>query len=131
MINYNDPIYILVKIFENTHPDKKAQIDFVSDMKKNTNAYGETCWADDGNVYIQIDIETPMNGLIEVLAHELAHLAVGADAEHNKEWENEFRKLGERLNQAMELIGSRGISMNAAVSDVAPRGNILSKRSDK
>lgn len=112
MIHYNDPIYVLIKIFESAYPDKKAQIDFVADLKKNTHAYGETCWAEDGNVYIQIDIQTPMYGLIEVLGHELAHVAVGADAAHNAEWEKEFNYLNQEFNKVMKSVLDDGVSIH-------------------
>lgn len=72
-------------------------------MHKSSKAYGETVWNDEG-IFIQIDCETPMVGVVEVLAHELAHVAAGHSNAHNDVWKNEFDYINQKYNEMMGKI---------------------------
>jgi len=103
MITYVDPIRILIELFEKKYPDKDCMVIFVNGINEQDGAYGETCWADDG-IYIQVDCGISMTGVVEVLAHELAHVAAGADEAHGGKWENEFDSLNILFNNTMEKL---------------------------
>lgn len=76
---------------------------------------GTTEWAEngDGTAIVQVDVRLPMAGVVEVLAHELAHVAAGLDAEHGPEWQDAF----ERIRVAYcERIESQDESLDEVVS---------------
>lgn len=101
MIKYIDPVKKLISIFEKGHPDINAQVDFVTgiDHKK---FLGETCFADDGKIYVQVSINQTMIQIVDVLAHELAHVGAGPAADHGEKWQLEYDELNRRFNDEME-----------------------------
>jgi hypothetical protein len=55
------------------------------------NAYGVTVFPDDGSrPQIFLSLKLPLEGLAEILAHELAHVIIGHEEEHSAEWEKAF-----------------------------------------
>jgi hypothetical protein len=104
VIKIINPIQLVIDIVIDKYPDVNCSIEFVKDLFEKTKAYGETCWTDDG-IYVQIDINTPFVGVIEVLAHELAHVAVGYDEEHGDKWKQVFDSIHADFNDRMlELL---------------------------
>lgn len=56
--------------------------------------YGETFWpADGGRTLVHVAVGIPMEAVIEVMAHELAHVAAGPDADHGPAWEEAFEQI--------------------------------------
>lgn len=107
MIKYIDPIKTIINIFEKKYPNQECTVEFVIGMHKSSKAYGETVWNNEGT-FIQIDCETPMVGVVEVLAHELAHelahVVAGFDNGHNHVWKKEFNDIHKKYNEFMEKI---------------------------
>lgn len=103
MVKYIDPIKTVIDIFEKKYPHQECIVEFVIGMHKSSKAYGETVWNDEG-IFIQIDCETPMTGVVEVLAHELAHVAAGHDNGHNHIWKKEFDDIHKKYNEFMEKL---------------------------
>ncbi|WP_378773978.1 hypothetical protein [Methylopila musalis] len=53
--------------------------------------FGETFFPDDGSrPVVQVAVGIPLEGSIEVMAHELAHVVAGHDAGHGPAWEAAF-----------------------------------------
>lgn len=50
---------------------------------------------DDGTPSIQIDIDCPIRHAVEVLGHELAHVAAPHDENHGPDWEAAFAAIHE------------------------------------
>ena len=108
MINFLNPFALVVDIFKGMYPDKSCEITFCQEMYKKSKAYGETFFPDDKSTpLVSIEIDMPVIGAIEILAHELSHVAVGEGKGHGKEWEkvfdnifNEFNKRGEEHNKS-------------------------------
>lgn len=65
--------------------------------------YGLTDFADDGSVAVFVKPSLEVADAVEVLAHELAHVAVGVEHDHDEVWQEAFDKIFEEYNR----IGSQ------------------------
>lgn len=63
--------------------------------------FGSTTFPDDGIPLIDINPELTVCNAVEILAHELAHVIAGADAEHGRQWNSVFDEINERYNGLM------------------------------
>ena len=106
MLFENSPFNILNTVFKNLYPNKRYRAFFDFEMKDENGeqVFGATQFNEDDVPYIFIDVGLSIKDAIEIFAHELAHVAVGIDNGHGKEWEiaffdiqEEYNKLGEKL----------------------------------
>lgn len=107
----NNPIDVLLEIFEENYPNESKQINQImfADFKGKNLAvtqFYENAMAD---IYIKAHrgiFKKPMalEQITELLAHELAHIIVGIENEHNDKWENAFEDLHKKLQHRMEKI---------------------------
>ena len=88
----NDPFVRVYEVFRQLYPDKDCRCFWTDDLE---DAYGVTQFYDDSRSIPEIFISTdlPVKHAVEILAHELAHVAVGADADHGESWENAFEAI--------------------------------------
>ena len=87
----NDPFRMLTKIFNKKWPQRKIVIQFDPRMGKDEEApFGETIFPNDESEEILINISTNISfeDMVEILAHELAHVATGIEGGHTKDWED-------------------------------------------
>ena len=61
--------------------------------------YGLTDFADDGSVAVFVKPSLEVADAVEVLAHELAHVAVGIEHDHDEVWQEAFDKIFEEYNR--------------------------------
>jgi hypothetical protein len=86
-----DPVRLVLEVSECLWPEMECTVQYVSGLHDGEDAYGATDFPDDGSTpRIQIDTCTPIEAAVEILAHELAHVAAGPDAEHGEDWERAF-----------------------------------------
>ncbi|MGG1157490.1 hypothetical protein ABE237_00730 [Brevibacillus formosus] len=106
----NNPFYFIIRAFEELYPDKtRVVIQFV-DMEHidkesiDETGYGLTFFPDEENepVHVYVDIKLQVKDAAEILAHELAHVAVGAEADHNELWEKSFDDIYKRSQNMYE-----------------------------
>ena len=62
-------------------------------------ANGLTDFADDGSVAVFVKPSLEVADAVEVLAHELAHVAVGVEHDHDEVWQEAFDKIFEEYNR--------------------------------
>lgn len=104
----NDPFVMLAKAYDNLYDNPYVAVieQHIDDKEKiHEEKYGYTSFPTDGGVpTVVIFAEHAIHIQIETFAHELAHVAVGIDQEHNSEWEKafdnikkEYDKIGEEL----------------------------------
>ena len=100
---YNDMCSIVWKAFQNLYPDKQVTcewtpvIDATDDGKT---VYGITHELDgDDEYFVQVVTTIPVEDATEILAHELAHAAVGLDHDHDAEWEKAFDAIFDEYNR--------------------------------
>lgn len=90
----NDMFALVGRAFERLYPAKSPKItkiewaEYVFDG--NEEVCGYTNFRPDGSIHIRISGQLPVIHAVEIFAHELAHVAAGADVEHGEAWEKAF-----------------------------------------
>ena len=88
----NNPIADLIAIVERLYPDIEAEVQFVSEQE----TPGEVVFPENEIVpLISVRGDIPYEAVLEILAHELAHVAVGYgnEEEHGPLWEAAFGRI--------------------------------------
>lgn len=89
----NDPFPIVYRAFKNLFPDKNCTIFYgVKEKdKRGEEGHGYTFFPDDGSEpEVTVFAENDTNVQAEILAHELAHVAVGQEHGHDRVWKDAF-----------------------------------------
>lgn len=100
----NDPFATVWEAFHSLWPDADCTISWVGDIKDedNTTVWGVTSFEEDDDIpSVVISSSLKVSDAVEVLAHELAHVAVGIDAGHGEAWGNAFDAI---FKEYMRLI---------------------------
>ena len=101
----NDPFAIVYKAFKNLYPEKDCEIQWEAEIKDENGvpAFGVTRFGFENGkpaVLVCVDPGLQVWDAIEVLAHELAHVAIFPDfADHCKEWEETIDDIFEEYNR--------------------------------
>lgn len=100
----NDPYAMVWEAFKRLYPDKECEVWWGAQKEEDhEKGYGYTHFPDDGSMpTVIVYAEHPVNIQTETLGHELAHVAVGPEHEHDEAWEaafdaifNEYNKIGD------------------------------------
>lgn len=104
----NDPYAVVYRAFRELYPNV-GDIDIAYDYEvittdgTNEKVKGVTIFPDDGSIpQIRIDCTLPVDAIAEILAHELAHVALGKPDHNDKERDHD-----ERWEQAFDAIYNR------------------------
>lgn len=102
----NDPFAMVWEAFKTLYPDKECECSWnplLEDEEENGEPiYGYTHFGDDGTVLVCVGTGLPINHSVEIFAHELAHVAVGKDHEHDEAWEQAFEAIYQEYNRMIE-----------------------------
>lgn len=102
----NDPYRVIYQAFKELYPNRECEILFdynVETTDTHERVKGVTIFPDDGSIpQIRIDCEQTVDQISEVLAHELAHVAVG-----KPEWDDASLDHGEDFIKALDAIYNR------------------------
>lgn len=108
----NDPYEIVWKAFKELYPNKECSVYFDDEMDlykdDGSPIYGFTNFPSEQSdkIIVCVSSEISVSDSIEILAHELAHVAVGESFEHGKEWEEAFDKIHKRYYEiGKEMFG--------------------------
>lgn len=105
----NNPFDILKEIMYEVYPFVTYNVDIYigQEMTDGKETFGCTLFPEneEDRTAIEVHYSLSLNDAVEVLAHELAHVIAGKEAEHNEDWEAVFegihvlfqRKLDERF----------------------------------
>lgn len=107
----NDPFVLLSEIFERFYPNHPYEAFVTGDHfydevdGKETECFGVTNFPDDGGTpQIILCTHIPYESVVEIFAHELAHLATSdAAEEHGAEFDEAFTKLNNEFNRIMDM----------------------------
>ena len=92
----NDPFVRVCEAYKRLY-NKPCEIywdQHINNDPKHENEYGYTIFPSDNTIpEIYIFAEHSVNICIETLAHELAHVAVGVEHEHDSIWDEAFEKI--------------------------------------
>lgn len=104
----NDPFAMIYQAFKRLYPDKQCEIWWEPRPGENDEgAYGATDFPDDGGVpQVFVFTDYPVGQQAEILAHELAHVAVGVEHDHDEVWESAFEAIQKEYGRiGAELFG--------------------------
>ena len=108
----NDPFSLVWKAFKNLYPGKGCEVQWqpgIQDDELSEQGYGFTEFHDDGSILVVVDANLQVSNAVEVLAHELAHVAVGIENEHGAAWETAFDAIFQEDGRiAEEMFGKQG-----------------------
>lgn len=109
----NDMFALVAMAFRNLYPGKRYRAKWateVNDPDDERPMGGMTFFPDDGEIpYIEIACNQYMLDAVSCFAHELAHVAVGHEAERGPEWENAFDAIETEYNRlCREMFGEPG-----------------------
>lgn len=107
----NDPFALVWQAFKNLYPDKDCEVQWqpgIEDNELPEQGYGFTEFRDDGSILVVVDASLQVSNAVEVLAHELAHVAVGIENEHGAAWETAFDAIFQEYDRiAEEMFGEQ------------------------
>ena len=99
----NDPFALVYMAFKNLYPDKNCEC-FLGGVIGNEH-YGETVFEENGRVTVYIKETLAVRDAVEILAHELAHVAVGETEEaHGKEWEDALEAMSDEYERIVSNL---------------------------
>lgn len=102
----NDPFVMLAEIFDQIYPNHPYDAYLISEHlcdEDGTECYGVTNFPEDGSTpEIILCTHIPYESVIEIFAHELAHLATSdAEDEHGIEFEEVCSTLNKEFDKIM------------------------------
>jgi hypothetical protein len=103
----NDPIKTVVQATENIFGQLDCEIQFAP-VKLEAGCFGNVILEDGVKPLINIDPSIPYGAVLEVLAHELAHVVCPQDNDHGEDWEKAFNDIFDEYNKMMESKASEG-----------------------
>lgn len=107
----NDMFSIVWQAFKNLYPDKDCQVYWepqIRDEEDGKPVYGLTDFGDDGTVSVFVKPSLEAADAVEILAHELAHVAVGIEHDHDEVWQEVFDKIFDEYNRIGEQMFPAG-----------------------
>ena len=101
----NDPFALVAMAFKRLYPGLEFDALIVPELKDENGSpvCGETVFPEDGSKpCVEISGAIPLAAAVEILAHELAHVAAPDDQEHGKRWKAAFDQIFEEYNKIAE-----------------------------
>ena len=102
MIEFVDPFQSLLLVFAEQHPDRSVRIQFgmpdaeplcLSPKAKGVTAFPPPGVDEPPVITVDATLDRGVQGSVDILAHELAHVAVGEDHEHDDVWQDAYDDL--------------------------------------
>jgi hypothetical protein len=107
----NDIFSMIWIAFKNIFPDKECECFWepnIRDCDDGTPCLGVTDFDEEsGEVTVFIKPELSVQDAAEIFAHELAHVAVGKENEHNEIWEKAFDDIFDEYNRIGDEMFNR------------------------
>ena len=104
-----DPFAIAWTAFKRLYPTKNPIVYWHEEYPETEGeepVYGFTEFLDNGEIYVCVSSQLKVIDAVEVLCHELAHVAAGLEDEHGSEWENVFDAIHNEYNMVAEKFVS-------------------------
>lgn len=97
----NDPFIVVHQAFSNLYHGKGYECQWHEDLRslEGEKVLGLTNFCDNTIPQVYVSTELSVSDSVEVYAHELAHVAVGIDHEHDDEWETAFEAIYQEYNR--------------------------------
>lgn len=106
LVVINDPIPVVFEAYLNLYPNRLPDwIQLTWSENPMDEGWGTTTFCDDGEIVIEINNKLPLEHYPEIMAHELAHVAVGpTDDPHGAEWEKAFDAISNEFERLVAKI---------------------------
>ena len=98
----NDIFALIWQAFKNLYPDKECKCFWeprIHEDEHGGEVFGFTDFGEDGSVAVFVRPDLDVSTAGEILAHELAHVAVGIEHDHDETWENAFDAIFQEYNK--------------------------------
>lgn len=102
----NDPFSLVYQAFRNLYPDKECEVFWEPQIRDE--ALGLTDFGEDGSVVVFVDPGLKVTDATEILAHELAHVGVGIEHDHDEVWEAAFDAIFREYNRIGDELFGQG-----------------------
>lgn len=103
----NNPFETIIGIMKEHYPDAECDIYFGESMTDGKETFGCTLFPEETGyhtIVVEVHPSLSLTDATEILAHELAHVAAGVDAEHNEEWEKVFSHIHEEFRKKLAYV---------------------------
>lgn len=100
-----DPFAYVWEAFRNLYPGKECEC-YLAPLEDDGTDHphvGIASFDDDGEIMVLVDPNLSVRDAVEVLAHELAHVAVGPEAEHGEVWESAFEAIHQEYDRLVDI----------------------------
>jgi hypothetical protein len=109
-----DPVGLVFEVAQDLYPGIKADV-FISAATRKRGEYGCTDFGP-RRPAVMVSYRTPLFAMPEIVAHELAHVAVGIESEHGPKWERAFAKIHREYNRRVVVQARKsGLTVGAPV----------------
>lgn len=98
----NDPFTMVYEAFGNLYPDKHCICQWAPKIRADEDGspvLGLTNFGEDGEINVYISSSLKVEDAMDILAHELAHVAVGIDHDHDEVWEKAYDDIFDEYNR--------------------------------
>ena len=108
----NSPFEMLDIAFKRLFPDVKYKAYFEVELEDENgeSVCGFTDFKDNGEIIILVDGNLSVYNAIEIFAHELAHVAVGEEHDHDEVWEKALYDLFDVYNRIGSELFEKEVS---------------------
>lgn len=101
----SDPINEVVRAFERLYPDKPCRV-MIGPSEVEEGALGHTFFPDDGGIpEVCVHPDQQYAGVMDIMAHELAHVACGEDEGHGEKWQAAYRAIHDEYSAYVSRQG--------------------------
>lgn len=100
----NNPFEILEEIIREDYPQVDCDIIIGQQLTDGIESFGCTFFPEDKSERIVIEIHSSLSlkDATKILAHELAHVIAGEEADHGEEWEEAFADIHTRFQEKLD-----------------------------
>ncbi len=112
-----DPFAMVYTAFRNQWPEARCRVIWDGDIAEEDGepVWGATTFGDgDHPTEVRINPSLEVWDAVEVLAHELAHVAAGSEANHGPEWEKAFDAIHDRYERITQAAFPDAIKQTKA-----------------
>lgn len=98
----NDPFRMLLEVMEENYPDAKCDIHFGDILTDGVETFGCTVFPEEKGeepIIVEVHPSLSLQDATEILAHELAHVVAGEEADHGKEWKEVFDNIHKKFQE--------------------------------
>lgn len=104
---YGDPLSDIAQAFQNLWPHKSANIciqplESMQGKRTKRRIFGHTRWTRGAHPQVYVEIRQPYIGIMDILSHELAHVAAGYKAAHGPKWRKAYRAIHEEYERIVD-----------------------------